>query len=188
MIKKTITFPNAHGRMVTEDFYFNLTKFEAIELQVSRKGGFTEVLEYLSQAGEKSEQLAVIKEVILASYGEVTGVDRHFVKKPEYADAFSHTEAFSILFFELFGDSNKAAEFFKALIPADTDTSGRPATQDHQQKASSSFERVDIPLSTPGVEIIQEHHAKMSLASFQALANEDAQKFISEGGVIDPSL
>lgn len=187
MIKKTISYPNAHGRMVTEDFHFNLTQFEAVELQVSHKGGFTETLEYLSKSGEKKEQLAVIKEVILAAYGEVTGVDRHFVKKPEFADAFSHTEAFSILFFELFGDANKAAEFFNELIPAGTDTSQRPATQDHQKKQESSFQRVDIPIEQPGVEIIQ-HHPKMSPASFQAMAPEDAAQFIRNGGEIDPTL
>lgn len=193
MIKKTITYPNAHGRLVTEDFHFNLTQFEAVELQVSRKGGFTETIEYLSKSGDKKEQLAVIKEVILASYGEVTGVDRHFVKKPEFADAFSHTEAFSILFFELFGDANKAAEFFNELMPAGSDaTPQRPATQDHQQKAQSTFQRVDIPLeSQSGVEIIRsehDHQPRMSPASFQAMAPEDGAKFIREGGIIDPSL
>lgn len=197
MIKKTITYTDHTGRSLTEDFYFNLTQFEAVQLQVSRAGGFSETLEFLSKSGNQKEQLAVIKEVLLAAYGEVTGVSRHFVKTPEFAEAFSHTEAFSTLFFELFSDAARCAAFFDALMPVMSEQAyqagQRPATQDHQTKAQPDFKTVEIPLadepqqnqpSDGGVE----HRPRMSPASFQALAPADAASFIRNGGEIDASL
>lgn len=196
MLKKTITWNDIDGRSCTEDFYFNFTKFEVVELQVSRKGGFAESLEYLSQGDDKKEELAVIKEIILKAYGQRGSDSRQFVKIPEQAEAFSHTEAFSNLFMELFSNTDKANKFFAELLPEDMraeaeairaqrEAGYRPPTSDHQKKAEKP---VEVVTTTPGVEIIQEHHPRMSLDSFQALAPADQKEYIEKGGLLDAAL
>lgn len=141
MIKKTLQYVDIDGITREEDFYFNLTKAEALELQVSRHGGFSESIQAIIKSKDPKAILATIKEVILSAYGERAPESRHFIKKRETAEAFSHTEAFSNLFMELFTDKNKAAEFFNGLLPKDMQdeaklqAQGAPRQpQDHQQK------------------------------------------------------
>ena len=45
MLKKTITYTDYNGMERTEDFYFNLTKAEVVEMQYSIGGGLKERLE-----------------------------------------------------------------------------------------------------------------------------------------------
>ncbi len=44
MLKKTITFTDYNGSERTEDFYFNLTKAELVELESSIHGGYLETM------------------------------------------------------------------------------------------------------------------------------------------------
>lgn len=195
MIKKTIQYLDADGISRSETFYFNLTKAELLELEVGYAGTFSEAMQVLVESKDVQKILRTIKEIILKAYGERSDVSRHFIKKPEYAEAFSHTEAYSNLFMEFFQSPDKAAEFFNGLMPADLvaqvqaeKTTERPQPQDFRQKAAPVYETVtDVSVAAP-VEIIQDHHARMSRASFVALSSEDAQKFIADGGQIDSSL
>lgn len=197
MHKQTITWIDMDDRSHTEAFYFNFTKFEIVELQVSRKGGFAESLEYLAKGDDKKEELAVIKEILLKAYGRRSEDSREFVKDPAHAEAFSHTEAFSNLFMELFTNPDKANAFFAQLMPADMraeaeqlrtqrEAGFRPPTSDYQKKQEAPKEIQD----QPNIEIIPapEHHPKMSLDSFNALAPEDQKRYIETGGLLDVAL
>lgn len=203
MIKKSISWNDIDGRPCTEDFHFNFTKAEIIELQVSRRGGFAESLEYLAKSDDKKEELAVIKEIILKAYGRRGTDSRQFVKDPADAEAFSHTEAYSNLFIELFTDADKANQFFRELLPEDMRAEAdaemakragtyRPPTSDYLKKVEQPQEiRVaDSPVDQPAIEIIRhdEHHPRMSLPSFQALAPEDQKRYIETGGLLDAEL
>ena len=44
MLKKTVTYTDYNGVERTEDFYFNLTKAEITEMELSTAGGFAEML------------------------------------------------------------------------------------------------------------------------------------------------
>lgn len=188
MIKQTITYADADGRSCTEDFYFNLTKAEIVELQISHAGGFAESMQYLVDSRDQQGILRVIKELILKAYGERTDVSRHFVKKPEFAEAFSHTEAYSTLFMSLFEDSSKASAFFEGLMPADMiaeakkEAAARPATQDHQSKQekptnyAEGFKIVELPE--------RDDKRSISKAEAETWQNNDLVAFIQAGGVI----
>ena len=39
MLKKSVTYKDFNGQTVTEDFYFHMTKSEAVELEVNLPGG-----------------------------------------------------------------------------------------------------------------------------------------------------
>ena len=45
MIKKTMTYTDYNGTERTEDFYFNLTKAEVMEMEMSTSGGMAEMIQ-----------------------------------------------------------------------------------------------------------------------------------------------
>ena len=44
MYKKTVTYTDFNGVERTEDFYFNFTKAELIDMQLSTDGGLLEII------------------------------------------------------------------------------------------------------------------------------------------------
>ena len=45
MLKKTIKYTDYNGVERTEDFYFNITKAEAIEMEMTTTGGMSAMIE-----------------------------------------------------------------------------------------------------------------------------------------------
>lgn len=118
MLKKTITYTDYNGVERTEDFYFNLTKSELVEMELSTEGGLMSKLERLSGDPDGVEIMKIFKDIILKSYGEKSSDGKRFIKSEEISEAFSQTEAYNTLFMELVTDAEKAAEFAEAIIPS----------------------------------------------------------------------
>ena len=118
MLKKAITYKDFDDNDVTETFYFNLTKAEIIEMEVSDGGvnGLTKLIERVVETQNKKELIRIFKEIIVKAYGEKSS-DGHFVKNKEISDAFTHTEAYSQLFMELATNADAAAAFMNGIIP-----------------------------------------------------------------------
>ena len=117
MFKKTIKYTDFNGDTVTEDFFFNLTKAELLEMQLSTEGGLKEMLEKIVKAKSTPELVKMFKRIILMSYGEKTPDGKHFMKNDEIRQRFECSEPYSVLFMELATDDNAAAEFVNALLP-----------------------------------------------------------------------
>lgn len=117
MLKKTITYTDYNDVERTEDFYFNLTKSELVEMELSTEGGLMSKLERLSGDPDGVEIMQIFKDIILKSYGEKSSDGKRFIKSEEISEAFSQTEAYNTLFMELVTDAEKAAEFAEAIIP-----------------------------------------------------------------------
>lgn len=118
MLKKTITYVDYNGNERVEDFYFNLTKAEATEMELSVEGGLTKKLEDIVNSQNNKEIIALFKEIILKAYGEKSQDGKRFIKSEELSEAFSQTEAFSELFMELALDEKAAADFVNGILPA----------------------------------------------------------------------
>lgn len=118
MLKKTITYTDYNGVERTEDFYFNLTKAELMEMEMGTTGGFAEMVKRVVAAQDAPTIIKVFKSMILKAYGEKSPDGKHFVKSEEIANAFAQTEAYSDLFMELATDSKAAAEFVNGIIPS----------------------------------------------------------------------
>lgn len=129
MLKKTITYTDYNGTERTEDFYFNLTKAEVMEMEMSTSGGLAEMIQRIVAAQDAPAIIKVFKDLVLKAYGEKSLDGKRFVKSDEIAEAFSQTEAYSILFMELATDADKASEFVNGIVPADikADNSNHPA-------------------------------------------------------------
>lgn len=119
MITKTITYTDYNGVERKEDFYFNLTKAELVEMELTQEGGLADMIKKIVDANDTAAIVKIFKELILKAYGEKSPDGKHFMKSEEISTAFSHTEAYSELFMELATDSDKASEFFNALASTD---------------------------------------------------------------------
>lgn len=117
MIKRTITYTDYNGNERTEDFHFNLTKAELMEMELCENGGLGEMIKRIVAAQDTPEIIKVFKKIILKSYGEKSPDGKRFVKSEELATAFSQTEAYSILFMELSTNTEAAIKFVNGVIP-----------------------------------------------------------------------
>lgn len=118
MLKKTITYPDYNGLDRTEDFYFNLTKAEIMEMELSTTGGLSEMISRIVAAKDAPAIIKVFKELILKAYGQKSPDGKRFIKSAELSEEFAQTEAYSILFMELATDADAAAKFVNAIVPA----------------------------------------------------------------------
>ena len=117
MLKKTMTYTDYSGNVRTEDFYFNLSKAELAEMELSHTGGYVQFLKKISDEQDAPKLLAMFKDIILKSYGEKSPDGKRFIKSKELSEAFSQTEAYSMLFMEMFEDADAALVFTKGIIP-----------------------------------------------------------------------
>ena len=118
MLKKTITYTDFNGVERKENFYFNLTKAEVIEMEMSVNGGMAEQIQKIIDAQDVATIIKVFKEIILKAYGVKSDDGRRFIKSKEVTDDFAQTEAYSILFTELATDAEAAAAFINGIMPS----------------------------------------------------------------------
>lgn len=123
MLKKTIKYQDYNGTERTEDHYFNLSKAEIMEMEMSTAGGLSEMIQNVVKAQDAPSIIKIFKDLILKSYGEKSPDGKRFIKSEELSTAFSQTEAYSQLFMELATDADEAAAFVNGIIPKDIDTS-----------------------------------------------------------------
>lgn len=119
MLKKTITYTDYNGVERTEDKYFNLSKAEIMEMEMSTAGGFAEMVQGIVKAQDAPAIMKIFKDIILKSYGEKSPDGKRFIKSKELSDEFSQTEAYSDLFMELCTNAEASAAFINGIVPAD---------------------------------------------------------------------
>lgn len=123
MLKKTITYEDYNGTERTEDFYFNLTKAELMEMEMSTSGGLAEMIQNIVKAQDAPSIIKIFKDLILNAYGEKSPDGKRFVKVNDagvpLSLAFSQTEAYSQLFMELATDADAASKFVNGIVPAE---------------------------------------------------------------------
>lgn len=119
MIKKTITYNDYNGIERTEDFYFNLSKAEVMEMEMSTSGGLAEMITRIVAAQDQPAIIKIFKDLILKAYGEKSPDGKRFIKSEELSTAFAQTEAYSQLFMELATDADSASAFVNGIVPAD---------------------------------------------------------------------
>lgn len=119
MIKETITYTDYNGVERKEDFYFNLTKAEIMEMEMSTQGGLAEMIQRIVAAQDQPAIIKIFKELIIKAYGVKSPDGKRFIKNAEVVDNFVQTEAFSQMFMKLATDADAAAKFVNGIVPAD---------------------------------------------------------------------
>ena len=125
MLKKTIKYTDYNGVERSEDFYFNLSKAEVMEMEMSTIGGLGEQINKVIQTQDNPTIIKIFKDLILRAYGEKSADGKRFVKNEEMKIAFQETEAYSNLFIELATDANAASAFINGIIPQNINTTTR---------------------------------------------------------------
>lgn len=117
MLKKTIKYTDYNGETREEDFYFNLSRAEVTEMELSKEGGMSEYIKKISAAQNAPELIKLFKEIITKSYGEKSLDGKRFIKNKELTEAFTQTEAYSELFVELASNADEAVKFINGIMP-----------------------------------------------------------------------
>jgi len=112
-----MTYTDYNGVSRTEDFYFNLSKAELAEMELTQDGGLENYLNRIVNSRDTAAIVAVFKELLLKAYGVKSDDGKRFIKSKEISEAFSQTEAYSDLFINLATDSDAATAFVNGIVP-----------------------------------------------------------------------
>ena len=119
MRKETIKYVDFNGVEREEDFYFNFTEAELLEMEMGVTGGLAEQIKRVTQTQDAPTIIKIFKDLVLNSYGEKSPDGKRFIKNDNVRDAFAQSPAYSILFMKLATDSDAAAKFVNGIIPQD---------------------------------------------------------------------
>lgn len=122
MYKETITYTDFNGAERTEDYYFNLTQAEVMEMELSVSGGLAEMLNRIVAAQDAPAIISTFKDLILKAFGQKSPDGKRFIKNDALREEFSQTEAYSQLFMKLATDADAAGKFVNGIMPANMDT------------------------------------------------------------------
>lgn len=118
MLKKSITYTDYNEITHTETYFFNLSKAECMEMEMSTSGGLTEMINKIIEAQDVPAIIKVFKDLILKAYGVKSPDGKRFIKSEELSTAFAQTEAYSVLFMELATNAEEAAAFVNGIMPS----------------------------------------------------------------------
>lgn len=116
MLVKKIKYTDFNGQEREEPFYFNLSKAELMEMELTTDGGLDTYIRRITAQQNNKEIVRLFKELILKSYGERSDDGKRFVKSKELTDAFTQTNAFSELFMELSTNADAAEKFITGVV------------------------------------------------------------------------
>ena len=117
MIKETITYVDYDGNERTEDFYFNMTTTEKMDIESTMPNGNIEDWVNSVVATRDYESLwKLFGKLIKMSYGIKSADGRRFMKSEEITKEFSETQAYPALIEKFLTDTEYASNFFNALM------------------------------------------------------------------------
>lgn len=119
MLKKTISYTDYDGNQRTEDFYFNLSKAEITEMELSMEGGMRAYIQRIIAAKSQLELVKLFKDVVLKSYGKKSADGRLFMKNDAIRAEFEAHPAYSMIYMDLVTDEANASAFVNGIMPAD---------------------------------------------------------------------
>lgn len=177
MLKKTITYKDLDGNNVTEDFYFNLSKAEITEMELSTEGGLANQLRAVLADGDPGVVIRVFKKIVLDSVGKRSEDGKRFIKNETIRLEFEQTDAYSTLFMELLTNAEAAAEFVIEVIPSDVAARVKAIGVENVQLPDSDVKTVKtIPIDQYTVQELRD----MPTEEFQKLVAENKGRLSQE--------
>ncbi len=117
MYKYTATYTDYDGVERTEDFLFNLSEAEIVEMEYGVTGGMQRMLEQIVAAKDTKRIMDVFKDLIKRAYGVKSPDGRRFEKDEKLSKEFTETPVYSDMFMKFARDADAAAEFVNKIIP-----------------------------------------------------------------------
>lgn len=123
MLRRKIKYVDFNDVEREEEFYFNISKAELMEMEFGTTGGFSEMVKRIVEAQDQPTLMKIFKDFILKAYGEKSADGKRFMKKDEFGRPlsanFEQSEAYSVLYMELITDAKAASDFINGVVPAD---------------------------------------------------------------------
>ena len=117
MLVKKVGYTDYKGVKREDELYFNLSKAEVAEMELSHEGGLSAKIERIVATQNGGEIIALFKDLIIKSYGTISDDGKRFIKNDKLREEFLQTEAYSELFMELASDADAASAFVNGIIP-----------------------------------------------------------------------
>lgn len=119
MYSEIVTYTDYNGVERKEEFLFNLTKAELLEMEMGIVGGFNAMVQRAIDAQDQPTLIATFKDLLLKSVGVKSADGRRFIKNDDVRNDFKETEAYSILFLKYATDAEAASKFINGIVPTD---------------------------------------------------------------------
>lgn len=119
MYSEIVNYTDYNGVERKEEFFFNLTKAELLEMEMGIVGGFNAMVQRAIDAQDQPTLIATFKDLLLKSVGVKSADGRRFIKNDEVRADFKETEAYSILFMKYATDAEAASKFINGIVPKD---------------------------------------------------------------------
>lgn len=130
MIKWPITYTTYDDETLTEDFYFNLSKAELMQIQFDANGTYSQFIGRIINERDFKHLGEEFRKIILKSYGKKSDDGKQFRKTPEIQEEFEFSPAYSELYVQLMSDSESATKFFTGILPRDLQGDAKKAANE----------------------------------------------------------
>ena len=131
MLKKTITYTDYLGTTRIEDLYFNLSRSELSDMQMSVDGGLDKWLDKIMKGKSNREIYNTFVDIVDKAYGELSPDGKYHLKEDEEGHKlykkFKQSPAYDALMDEICQNESTIAEFCKGILPKNL-----PAPEDHK--------------------------------------------------------
>ena len=117
------TYVDFNGVERTEDFYFNLSKAEIADMELSTTGGIKDMVNKILEAKDQAKLVSLFKDLIHMAYGVKSEDGRNFIKNDKVREDYFSTNAYSDLYMELATNDQFASQFFEAILPVTAEDS-----------------------------------------------------------------
>ena len=88
MLKKVITYTDYNGVERTEEFLFNLSKAELMEMEMGTAGGLSSMIQGIVDSKDIPAIVDIFKKLLLKAYGKKSPDGRRFIKSDEISQEF----------------------------------------------------------------------------------------------------
>ena len=101
MFHHNIKYTDYNGVERNETFYFNLSKAEIMEMELSTQAGVEEMIRMMIATNDNAKIMQTFKDFILKSYGIKSEDGKRFIKSKELREQFEQSEAYSVFFIDM---------------------------------------------------------------------------------------
>lgn len=115
MISKTVKYVDYNGVEKVGTYWFNMSRAELIELEMSGESSWYERIKQLISEQRVREAYVMIEKFIRDSYGVKTP-DGGFDKDPAHLRAFRNSEAYSVLISGFVEHPEEFADFINGIV------------------------------------------------------------------------
>lgn len=117
MFKYEQKYVDYNGVERTDLLYFNLSKAELMEMELSTQAGVEEMIRMMIATNDNAKIVQLFKEMILKSYGIKSEDGKRFIKTKELRDQFEQSEAYSEFFIAMIAnEDNLQTKFINGVV------------------------------------------------------------------------